>query len=208
MELTLINENEVLNDKEFFEFIRPYRDALINMQLRIDTFNQDLRHNYKDYPIHNIQQRIKEKSSLEQKLKRNNYSITIESARDHLTDIAGMRVICYFEKDVYTVESLLKKQNDLIIIKESDYIKQPKANGYRSYHIVFGVPVYYSGRTDYFPVEVQIRTLSMDLWASMEHRICYKSNPPTPENVTVDLAEYAKELKNMEIGLSKLLEDK
>lgn len=200
VESELLCEESILNEENFHEFVRPYRDALHNMKLRIETFNLDFRHNYKDYPIHNVQDRIKARLSIEQKLKNMSLPVSVESARDSLTDIAGIRIICYFEKDVYAVSSLLKKQSDLIIIKEIDYIRKPKENGYRSYHIVFGVPLYYTDGMDYYPVEVQIRTLSMDLWASMDHRICYKSG------YSGNLAEYAQELKKMEKSMADLFD--
>ena len=88
--------------------------------------------------------------------------------------MAGIRIICYFESDVYHVAEQIKKYSDMICIRESDYIKNPKPNGYKSYHVILGVPVYHTDRKDYYPVEVQIRSLTMDLWASMEHRIIYK----------------------------------
>lgn len=137
---------------------------------------QRIRRKYQNYPIHHVQDRIKKKESIEQKLARRGCECDVESARDCLTDISGIRVICYFVRDIYAVVSLLKKQTDIVVIKECDYISHPKPNGYRSYHIVFGVPVYHTDGMEYYPVEIQLRTMSMDLWASMEHRICYKGS--------------------------------
>lgn len=160
--------------EDYFQFIRPYQEAMDFLMVQIKILNEDYREKYRDYPIHNIQSRIKEKESIAEKLRRKKLPQNFESARNHLTDIAGIRIICYFESDVYHVAEQIKKYSDMICIRESDYIKNPKPNGYKSYHIILGVPVYHTDSKEYYPVEVQIRSLTMDLWASMEHRIIYK----------------------------------
>mgnify|MGYP001774738849 FL=1 len=160
--------------EDYFQFIRPYQEAMDFLMVQIKILNEDYREKYRDYPIHNIQSRIKEKESIVEKLRRKELPQNFESARNHLTDIAGIRIICYFESDVYHVAEQIKKYSDMICIRESDYIKNPKPNGYKSYHIILGVPVYHTDSKEYYPVEVQIRSLTMDLWASMEHRIIYK----------------------------------
>lgn len=160
--------------EDYFQFIRSYQEAMDFLMVQIKILNEDYREKYRDYPIHNIQSRIKEKESIVEKLRRKELPQNFESARNHLTDIAGIRIICYFESDVYHVAEQIKKYSDMICIRESDYIKNPKPNGYKSYHIILGVPVYHTDSKEYYPVEVQIRSLTMDLWASMEHRIIYK----------------------------------
>lgn len=160
--------------EDYFQFIRPYQEAMDFLMVQIKILNEDYREKYRDYPIHNIQSRIKEKESIVEKLRRKELPQNFESARNHLTDITGIRIICYFESDVYHVAEQIKKYSDMICIRESDYIKNPKPNGYKSYHIILGVPVYHTDSKEYYPVEVQIRSLTMDLWASMEHRIIYK----------------------------------
>lgn len=163
------------SQEEYDELIKPYTEALTIIKLRLNSLNEEYRSRSIDYPIHNIQNRIKSKKSIIKKLTARSHSVSIESAKDSLTDIAGIRVICYFEQDIYNVVSAIKKQSDIIVLKESDYVKNPKANGYKSYHIVLGIPIFSLDETEYYPVEIQIRTLTMDLWASMEHRICYKN---------------------------------
>ena len=160
--------------EDYFQFIRPYQEAMDFLMVQIKILNEDYREKYRDYPIHNIQSRIKEKESIVEKLRRKELPQNFESARNHLTDIAGIRIICYFESDVYHVAEQIKKYSDMICIRESDYIKNPKPNVYKSYHIILGVPVYHTDSKEYYPLEVQIRSLTMDLWASMEHRIIYK----------------------------------
>lgn len=195
-----------IQEAEYVRFILPYEDALKNIRVRLEVLNDDYRRNYQDYPIHNIQYRIKKKISIENKLKKRGLEISSGSARDYLTDIAGIRIICYFIQDIYAVVSLLKKQSDIVIIKESDYIKQVKPNGYRSYHIVFGVPVYHTDGMEYYPVEIQLRTMAMDLWASMEHRICYKRDDTCHEGAAGKFKEYANLLNDLEQELSSWIE--
>ena len=187
-----------MTEEEYVVFIQPYEDALKNIRVRVEVLNDDYRRKYQNYPIHHVQDRVKKKESIEQKLIRSGYESDGDSARDCLTDISGIRVICYFVRDIYAVVSLLKKQTDIVVIKECDYISNPKPNGYRSYHIVFGVPVYHTDGMEYYPVEIQLRTMSMDLWASMEHRICYKGSQKLEEKAAQEFKEYAEYLKNME----------
>ena len=161
-------------DGDYDMLVIPYEDATANLLVRLNTLNQDYRLKYKNYPIHHIQNRIKNKKSIEKKLIKRKLSVSAEEARESLTDIAGVRIICYFEEDIYSVVSLIKKQSDILVLIEKDYIKNPKDNGYMSYHLIIGMPVYHTDGMEYYPVEIQLRTMAMDLWASMEHRICYK----------------------------------
>lgn len=192
-----------MTEEEYLCFVQPYEDALKNILVRVDVLNQDYRRKYQNYPIHHIQHRIKQRESIEKKLQINGYEISTDSSRNYLTDIAGTRIICFFVRDIYAVVSLLKRQNDIVIIKESDYIREPKANGYRSYHIVFGVPVYHTDGMEYYPVEIQLRTMSMDLWASMEHRICYKGKKECEAEDA--FKDYASDLKAMEEAMEEFL---
>ena len=124
-----------MNDEEYYAFIRPYEDARQMMLTRLDVLNHTLYQATDGHPIHNIQERIKSKSSIEGKLIRKNKEVTVDNAKDYLQDIAGIRVICYFVDDVYNLVSILKQQSDLIMIRERDYIANPKPNGYRSFHL-------------------------------------------------------------------------
>ena len=123
---------------------------------------------------------------------------SVMNAKDHLMDIAGIRVICFFPEEIYDLVDCLKRQADLIVIKEKDYIKTPKQSGYRSFHIVFGVPIHCLDAMEYFPVEIQFRTLSMDFWASMEHRICYKKEYDNKDEVSREMQQYAMALELIE----------
>jgi len=192
-----------MTEEEYVCFIQPYEDALKNIRVRVDVLNNDYRRKNQNYPIHHIQYRIKQKESIENKLVKNGYEASVDSARNYLTDVAGIRVICYFIRDIYAIVSLLKTQSDIVIIKESDYIANPKSNGYRSFHIVFGVPVYHTDGMEYYPVEIQLRTMTMDLWASMEHRICYKGEEK--EQAVEEFKKYAIALRQMEDEMEEFL---
>ena len=197
-------ESSKMTNEQYYDLIQPYEDASRMLLGRLELLNRSLYGGGPDYgPIHNIQSRIKEKRSIEEKLKRMGYGDGVMSARDYLQDIAGIRMICYFVDDIYNMVSALKRQSDLVVIKEKDYISSPKPNGYRSYHIVVGMPVYCMDTMEYFPVEVQFRTMSMDFWASMEHRICYKKSPEHRESLEREFKEYARVRQEIEERFEK-----
>lgn len=187
-----------MTDKEYYDFVHPYRDAMQMLLTRLDVLNHSLYGTSVSEPVHNIQDRIKSKQSLEEKLRRKGREPSVMNAKDYLKDIAGIRVICYFCRDIYNLIDNLKMQSDLIIVQERDYIAEPKKNGYRSYHIIVGVPVYCLDGMEYFPVEVQFRTMSMDFWASMEHRVSYKKDVENREQMSAELKEYANQLMEIE----------
>lgn len=197
---------EYIEEADYDSLIIPYQDAMANLMTRLDSLNNDYRRKYKNYPIHHMQERIKKKESIEEKLRRKGCRVSAEEARENLTDIAGIRIICYFEEDIYHVLERIKRQTDILILQEKDYIRQEKENGYRSLHIIVGIPVYHIDGMDYYPLEIQMRTMAMDLWASMEHRICYKNEEKigkdSPKKET--FKEFAKELYHMEQKLSEM----
>ena len=197
--------NEHIPQEEYDQLVEPYREAMTRLEVRMNGLNEDYRKKYRDYPIHNIQARIKSKKSIEYKLAARKLPINAFAAKDSLTDIAGIRVICYFTDDIYTILALIKHQTDLLIIKENDYISTPKSSGYKSYHMVLGIPVYRIEGMQYYPVEIQLRTLAMDLWASMEHRICYKGE--TPDETIEVFKHYSDELSLMEQHMKQHLDE-
>lgn len=184
--------------EQYNELIRPYIDASQILMSRLEALNHNLEEKYQDCPIHYIHHRIKKQESIEGKLQRLGLDTDPEDAKENLQDIAGIRVICYFEDDIYHLVTTIKRQSDLVLIKERDYISEPKPNGYRSYHLVLGIPVYYEDGMAYFPVEIQIRTMSMDFWASMEHRICYKKTCEDKERLAGEFLSYARMLEEIE----------
>ena len=186
-----------MTNEQYYDFIQPYHNANEIMRMKLEVLNHNL-YLKSSQPIHHIQVRVKEKRSIEEKLARMNYSDSVQNAKDHLLDVAGIRVICYFVDDIHNLVNALKRHGELIVIREKDYISNPKPNGYRSYHMIVEVPVYYLDTMEYFPVEIQFRTMAMDFWASMEHRICYKKQPEHREELAAAFQQYAQVLENIE----------
>ncbi len=184
--------------EEYYELIKPYTDAMNLILTRLEILDHDTYETEDFKPIHSITNRIKEKESIENKLKRKGAQESVQDAKSLLKDIAGIRVVCYFEQDIRHLVNSLKKQSDLIIIREKDYITTPKPNGYRSFHMILGVPTYYMDSMEYYPVEIQFRTISMDLWAAMEHRICYKNQPFNEMEMRSAFRQYSEILEGME----------
>lgn len=188
-----------MNDTEYYKLVRPYEDAMNMLLIRVRVVGHSLYNKEEEQLYHTIQSRIKGKDSIENKLKKKNLETSVKNAKDYLRDIAGIRVICLFRDDIYRLVELLTRQSDLVFIKEKDYISTPKENGYRSYHLIIGMPVYCADTMEIFPVEVQFRTMEMDLWASMEHRILYKNAQNRDrEKIKEQLRAYSERLREME----------
>lgn len=183
-----------MTNEQYYELIKPYEDAMQVTLTRLEILNHSIYDKGASKPVHHLQNRIKEKKSIEEKLERLGMTDSVINAKDHLMDIGGIRVICYFQDEIYTLVGALKRQDDMIVIKEKDYMKQPKESGYRSYHIIFGVPVHALDAMEYYPVEVQFRTLSMDFWSSMEHKICYKKDRENKEVLAKQLQALSESL--------------
>ena len=187
-----------MTNEQYYTLIQPYNDAMSLIQTRLDILNHQVYDSEDTHPVHSITSRIKEKDSIERKLLSRDLAPSVHNAKTQLHDIAGIRVICYFEHDIRELAKCLKKQTDLIVITEKDYIAHPKPNGYRSYHLIVGVPTYYMDGMEYYPVEIQFRTISMDFWAAMEHRICYKNQPFNELEMKNAFLQYSDILEKME----------
>lgn len=182
--------------REYTEFIRPYNDAINLVRIRLEALDSDYGHLHSHNPIHQIINRVKSLDSIVKKLAKRGYDTDLESAKEYLTDIAGIRVITYYEQDVYEVARALKSCLD--VVRESDYIKNPKPSGYRSYHMIVVVPIHYLKGIEYYPVEVQIRTLIMDCWANIEHQLHYKTlREELYTEISEKFQQYSKELNTI-----------
>ncbi len=176
---------------QFEELMMIYQCAIQEVTTKLEVLSQEMSVRYKRNPIENIKYRIKKPQSIYEKLKRNNLPVTLESVSENLNDVAGVRVICSFIDDIYTVSNMLTRQDDINLIAVKDYIKKPKKNGYRSYHMIIEIPVFFSDKKQPVRVEVQIRTIAMDFWASLEHHVKYKKNVPNPEEIAARLKKCA-----------------
>lgn len=157
------------------EIIQKYKAAMREMMVRFEILDQDLNLKKNRNPIHHIESRIKKPASIFEKLERYGKEPTLENMERYIMDIAGVRIICSYIHDVYNLLNLLQKQDDLEIVTVKDYIANPKPNGYRSLHVIVRIPVYFLDKKECIPVEVQLRTIAMDFWASLEHDLKYKS---------------------------------
>ena len=151
---------------------------------KLNVLRQDLRSFHNCNPIEHVKSRIKEPSMIAQKLHKMNLEITADNAKHHLTDISGFRIICPFAKDIYGLVDILSSVPDWKVLTKKDYISNPKPSGYRSYHLIVQTPIFYSGKTEDIPVEVQIRTAAMDFWATMEHQVRYKYHEHIPQHLS------------------------
>ena len=176
---------------EYAQVRNIYQAAIQVMNVRLDTLGNEFIAKRLSSPIHSMCSRVKSPQSIIRKLRERNIPISFNNAKKSLRDIAGVRIICRYVDDIYLLASLLKKQDDIQLIEEKDYIKNPKANGYRSLHLVMEVPVYLANGKVFIPVEVQIRTVAMDFWASLEHSLHYKAQSEIPGFIVDELKNCA-----------------
>lgn len=184
-----------------------YSAALRQIETKMEILNEEFQHVHQYNPIEHIKARIKTPESIVKKLKRHGYDSTIENMVKHCNDIAGIRIICSFTSDIYRIAELINEQKDLKIIAVKDYITFPKASGYRSYHLIVTIPVYLSDRIVDTKVEIQIRTVAMDFWASLEHKIHYKFEGDAPEHIRSELIELSKMVSDLDARMLSLNEE-
>ena len=164
-----------------------YNSALKSINTKIEILNNEFVQLYNHSPIEHITSRLKTPESIVKKLKNDGWDVTIENMVEHLNDIAGIRIICSFMSDIYQIADMIAKQSDITVIHVKDYIQHPKANGYKSYHMVVTIPVYLIDGVRNVKVEIQIRTIAMDFWASLEHKIAYKFEGNAPDYLEAEL---------------------
>lgn len=173
-----VDRNELMdaieNSAKFRELMMMYRCAIREVQTKLEVLNDEFKTRSKRNPIDSIRSRVKSPISIFEKLERRGLEISVQSIVDNLNDVAGVRVVCPFISDIYDVANMLVSQDDIEVMEVKDYIKHPKPNGYRSLHYVIIVPIFLSTGKEYMKVEVQIRTIAMNFWASLEHQMHYK----------------------------------
>ena len=171
-----------------------YQSALREVRTKLEILDDEFQMQHQRNPIHHMEYRIKSPESIAHKLTRKGLPLTAEAAQEHLHDIAGIRVVCAYLNDVYTIARLLTSQDDVKLLEIRDYIQTPKANGYRSLHLIVQIPVFLSSGKLLLPVEVQIRTIAMDFWASLEHQLRYKETVTVPESLNRQLCDAAERI--------------
>lgn len=172
-----IVEDAIEKTNSFARLMSYYKCAIMEIETKFKVLNQEFSLMFDREPISTIKTRLKNPLSIRQKMLGKDYPMTFESMEDNLNDIAGIRVICSFVDDVYMLADALRKQDDIEIVREKDYIKNPKENGYRSLHLIVTVPIFLQNEKRIMKAEVQLRTIAMDSWASLEHQLRYKKDP-------------------------------
>lgn len=192
-----LNELKMLK-KELTRFMMTYKFALDEMNTKIDILKQEFTYIHDYNPIEHVKSRLKSPESIVKKMRRKGYPLTISSVKENIYDIAGIRITCSFQSDIYEISKMLQNQKDVKLIQCKDYIKNPKANGYQSLHLIVQVPVFMTDREEDVSVEIQIRTIAMDFWASLEHKIYYKYNGEVPERLLNELKEAAQSVSQLD----------
>lgn len=195
---TDIGENKKDEIIELTKLIQIYNSAMKEVSTKLEILDDEFHISFSHNPIHHLECRIKGIRSIFNKTKKYGIPMTLEAIKENVFDIAGIRVICNYIDDIYSMEKMLLKQTDISLIKRKDYIENPKENGYRSLHIVVSIPVFLSNRVENVPVEIQMRTVAMDYWASLEHKLKYKNNKNDMEQYSDILLECAKKLDETE----------
>ena len=192
--------------QELLEMQQLYNAAIKEIETKLDILNDEFKVRYMRNPIHHVESRLKSPQSILNKLDRRQFEISLASAKKNLNDIAGIRVVCCYIDDVYRVADMLLRQADLKLVELKDYIKQPNFNGYRSLHLDIEVPIYLAERTEYVTVEVQLRTVAMDFWASLEHDLRYKSDKSIPHEIVEEMLQCADEIARIDQKMQSIYE--
>ena len=189
---------------DYMQIRGVYQAAIREIDARLKTLDSEFSYRHRHNPIHHIESRVKSLPSIVKKLRSLGIPVSIINAKKNLHDIAGVRVVCRYVDDIYRIANLLLSQDDVLFIQEKDYIKNPKENGYRSLHIVVDVPVYMIEGRLFTPVEIQIRTVAMDFWATLEHGIRYKASEEVPDSIVHELRECADVITDTDYRMQRI----
>lgn len=188
----------------FLELIMQYKCSLMEVETKLNVLNAEFALKHSRNPFEAIKSRIKSPASIVEKLARRGHEVTVESIEENIFDIAGIRVICSFPDDIYATAALLARQDDVRVLEEKDYIKNPKPNGYRSLHLILEIPIFLSEGKKYRKVEVQFRTIAMDFWASLEHKLKYKKDLDDQEAISKELKECAEGIAALDLRMQDI----
>lgn len=191
--------------RPFARLMMQYRCAMLEIRTKLDVLNNEMSLDSEQNPFESIECRLKSPMSILEKLERKGYPVTVESIEKNITDVAGVRVTCSFPSDIYQIAIKLACQDDLRVIESKDYIKNPKENGYRSLHLIVEVPIFLSNEKKYMKVEVQFRTIAMDFWASLEHKVRYKKKlADGAEAIAAELKECADMIEEIDLKMQDI----
>lgn len=189
----------------YFKLMNQYRCAMLEIKTKLEVLNIDLSIDGERNPFESIQCRIKRPDSIVEKLRRMGHTVTIENIEKYVHDVAGIRVICSFPDDIYMLADKLGSQDDVIVIERKDYITNPKPSGYRSLHLILDIPIFLFNETKHMLVEVQFRTIAMDFWASLEHKVKYKKHlGANAEEISKELRECAEDIAHLDVRMQNI----
>ena len=188
----------------FLELMSRYRCAMMEVETKLRVLDEEFSITYNRNPFETIKSRLKKPMSIIDKMRRKGIPLSVENIEKNLNDIAGVRVICSFPDDIYALAAMLVKQDDIRLLEKKDYIAEPKPNGYRSLHLIVEVPIFLSNCKRYMRVEVQFRTIAMDFWASLEHKLKYKKDIDNPDDIARELEECARIISSMDERMQEI----
>lgn len=191
----------------FNELMAYYRCAMMEIETKFKVLSEEFSYQYERNPIESIKTRLKDVTSIRNKLENRGFDFTTENVEEQLNDVAGVRIICSFIDDVYTLANALEKQDDIMMIERKDYIKNPKENGYRSLHLIVSVPIFLTCEKKNMRVEIQLRTIAMDFWATLEHHLRYKKTSTFTAEMADELLECAHVSTELDEKMNKLRSD-
>ncbi|MCM1542598.1 MAG: GTP pyrophosphokinase family protein [Blautia sp.] len=190
--------------KPFNTLMMEYRAVIMEVETKLKVLNDMFSEEYKRNPFESIKSRLKTPESIYKKLEKKGYAFTIENIRSYVADVAGLRVICSFPDDIYRLAEMLTRQDDIILLKKKDYIESPKPNGYRSLHLILSVPIFLADEKKFMKVEVQFRTIAMDFWASLEHKLKYKKDIDNTDEIEQQLRVCADSIEALDYRMQEL----
>lgn len=188
----------------FINQMMIYNSGIKEIRTKLEIMDEEFQTKFAYNPIHHIESRLKSVKSIMDKVKEKKLPVTLENIKSNITDIAGIRVICNYLDDIYRIEELLLNQNDVKLLRRRDYIQSPKASGYQSLHLLVEIPIFLSDGATPIPVEIQIRTIAMDFWASLEHKLKYKSDSEVPEELRYRLKICAKAIQELDTEMQNI----
>lgn len=198
-------QNEMLSMVQpFMTLMMQYRCAIREIETKLNVLNDEFSLRHERNPFESIKSRVKEPASIIEKMNRKGYELTVENVEAKLNDVAGIRVICSFVEDIYYLADMLAAQDDLEVLTVKDYIKNPKENGYRSLHLIVQIPIFLSDQKKYMRVEVQFRTIAMDFWASLDHKLKYKKNVKNPQAIADELRKCADVISGVDVRMQEI----
>lgn len=195
---------ELVNENSYKEMMLKYEFAKKRVETDLEILLQEYAFNVGYNPVEHIKSRIKSYDRIVEKLNRKKQAVTVDNIVKYVSDVVGMRIVCSFIKDVYTIVDIIHSTGEFILKSEKDYIKEPKESGYRSYHMIVLVPIHLEGRCEYIPVEIQIRTVAMDCWASLDHKLRYRYPDRISEELESQIVESANDMLEIDMKMQHI----